>query len=315
MHALQLDESLYTITPLQEEASTRRYFHATRGNESFVICRDQSINRDFILLTEYLQEQGVRVPHILGVNEESGTIYQEFCGWQDFSSHSSEDYPSTLEETVGLILKLQSLKNPPEFVRNRMFDCEKLQFEANLTWENYQRWQSQRGRDRKIPEAVRIFTEQGIDSLGKQAEWVFAHRDFHCRNLLIHPITQETVLIDYQDARMGTPYYDLASILYDAYKPIPTATRVAWLDRFLTQTNRNTSQDKRNYYLQAYQRSHKALGTYLIQVGDKKNPKFRPSLYHCLTNLQEICNLGEFGGTIQSFFKTFQETIQEDEPQ
>ena len=55
----------------------------------------------------------------------------------------------------------------------------------------------------------------------KIAEWlagqpmVFAHRDFHSRNLMVDD--ERLGVIDFQDALMGPVTYDLASLLRDSY--------------------------------------------------------------------------------------------------
>ena len=51
----------------------------------------------------------------------------------------------------------------------------------------------------------------------------FLYRDFQSRNLMI--LAKMVWFIDYQGGRQGSPYYDIASLLYDAKAEIPDEVR------------------------------------------------------------------------------------------
>ena len=64
------------------------------------------------------------------------------------------------------------------------------------------------------------------------ATWVL--RDFHSPNLLWLPERQGLArigLLDFQDAVMGPPAYDLASLLQDARVDVPEMMEIALLSR------------------------------------------------------------------------------------
>ena len=56
------------------------------------------------------------------------------------------------------------------------------------------------------------------------AQWLadrshyFVHRDFHSRNVMVKD--QKLAVIDFQDARLGPPTYDLVSLCFDSYIPL-----------------------------------------------------------------------------------------------
>ena len=52
----------------------------------------------------------------------------------------------------------------------------------------------------------------------KRKDYVYCHRDFHSRNIMIK--NRQTVIIDFQDAGAGPWHYDLTSLLYDSYVPL-----------------------------------------------------------------------------------------------
>lgn len=303
-------EENYQFIPLQEEASTRKYYHAkdTLGKE-YVLCKDsQGINWDFVELTKFFLEKGFPVPKILGMDSKKGMLLLEFCGWKDLTSLSEEEYESRLETLIEFILDLQNT-SPPSIVANRFFDFEKLKFEVDTTWTALQKWKETKGTKFHLVKELQFFLYEVCDYLGRYSYFVFTHRDFHSRNILIHPNPNHhskygnLVIIDYQDARMGTPAYDLCSLLYDAYRELPLDTREKYLKIY--QSKVSYPQFRQTYYLQALQRSFKALGTYLNQVLIKNHLKFYPSILHCLKNLMEISQIGKFPDSIYIFADSF----------
>ncbi|MCC5814590.1 MAG: phosphotransferase [Leptospira sp.] len=303
LNDISFEEENYTLTPLQEEASTRRYFLVEKDRETKkVLCKDNAINWDFINLSVFLSQNSIHVPKVISIDSKNNTILQEFCGFDDLSVKTDQEYEALLPKLLDLIINLQNL-NPPEMVKNRRFDYEKLMFEVNLTVNSYTKWKENFNLKTDLLEEFYIFLQETCSFLDQHPDQVFVHRDFHCRNLIQdQEMSQDIYLIDFQDARMGTPQYDLSSILYDAYRPLPTSIRQTMLQEFIAKTSsKNYYRFRETYYLQALQRSFKAMGTYLIQVGEKKNLKFRPSLFACLENIQEISQLGHLPDSVYIF--------------
>ncbi len=296
------------VTFLQEEASTRRYYLIETEENKEVLCLDEKINEDFITLSHFLNEQGFVVPQVLHVEKQNNLLYQSFAGIKDFSSLPKEEYKSRLKEVLALLLRFQNL-DPPELVKTRSFDFEKLLWEVQLTIDKFKLFQSSFGLKTKLSVEAEIFLEETCRYLDKYPVKVFAHRDFHCRNLLLSPDSQ-IALIDFQDARMGTPQYDLASILYDSYYPLPREFRQEMLAWFQPQSLGKNQTFKECFYLQALQRSFKALGTYFRMIVDHDKQKFRQSLVNCLAQMDEIIQTGMFPDSIYLFVKELQREIQ-----
>lgn len=296
------------VVPLQEEASTRRYFRITTSQKTdVVVCVDEVVNEDFIIISEFLNTNGIQVPKVLDANREMGLTFMSFEGLDDFSTYNLSDYKSKFPILIDLILKLQSL-DPPPLVKNRKFDTEKLSFETNLTLEKFEAFRKQFQLKTEISNEANAFIEETVGYLNKYPINVFTHRDFHCRNLLIAP-NSNYALIDFQDARMGVPQYDLASILYDAYYPLPREFRSLMLKSFRERNQDQTKKFNDTFYLQALQRSFKALGTYFRMVTDHKKDKFKPSILSCLNQLEEIIQLGMFADSLFIFVRSLREEL------
>jgi len=64
---------------------------------------------------------------------------------------------------------------------------------------------------------------------------VLVYRDFQSRNIMLGAgVKKETFrLLDFQGARLGPPAYDLASLVYDPYLPLPQALRDKLISRYV----------------------------------------------------------------------------------
>jgi aminoglycoside/choline kinase family phosphotransferase len=77
----------------------------------------------------------------------------------------------------------------------------------------------------------------GIAKRGEAGAAVFAHRDFHAENLLWLPERTGAArvgLIDFQDAVLAHPSWDLHSLLQDARRDVSPALEAAALDRYFS---------------------------------------------------------------------------------
>jgi N-acetylmuramate 1-kinase len=107
--------------------------------------------------------------------------------------------------------------------------------------------------------------------------WVL--RDFHSPNLLWLPQRNELArlgLLDFQDAVMGHPAYDLASLLQDARVDVPEEAELALLGRYVRGRSRREpdfdgAQFIKIYATLAAQRASKILGIFArLDVRDGK---------------------------------------------
>jgi aminoglycoside/choline kinase family phosphotransferase len=66
---------------------------------------------------------------------------------------------------------------------------------------------------------------------GCEREMVFIHRDYQSRNILV--ACGAVRIVDWQGGRMGPPFYDLASLLYDPYTALSDGARRGILAAYL----------------------------------------------------------------------------------
>lgn len=131
--------------------------------------------------------------------------------------------PEWLKTAVHLLATLHQKAFPPPQdlpVASRRFDRAKYAEEMRFTAEHLvHRFLGLPPLTDEQDKEISAYCES-ISAIGPT---VFCHRDFHCRNILVHD--NQLFMIDFQDARLGSPHYDLASLIYDAYVPIEDAFR------------------------------------------------------------------------------------------
>ncbi|EQA44138.1 phosphotransferase enzyme family protein [Leptospira broomii serovar Hurstbridge str. 5399] len=289
------------VESLTPEASTRRYYRIFYPNETLVLCKDAQFQHDFIDVGNFLRSHGFRVPDVYKTDIIHHLTLLSDEGDKDLSFIKDDgEYRDYLVKSIELLVKLQKLETEAP-VSGREFDYEKLNYENQFTVSAFGRFSKLFGIKSELRPEVNIFIEEASSFLSDYKIKVFCHRDFHARNLMLNS-EQQITMIDFQDARMGTPFYDLSSLLYDAYRPIPFAMRKGLFLLFLKLSETNYPKPKECFYLQSLQRSYKALGSYFMLVADKGQDKYRSSIIACLDNLLEIVQVGLFPDQLFVFF-------------
>jgi len=97
-----------------------------------------------------------------------------------------------------------------------LYDEAFLRFEMDLM----QEWYLQKHLGMTLDDEKQEILNGILNNITKevltQPQGVFVHRDYHSRNLMFG-CTDDLVVIDFQDARVGAVTYDLVSLLRDVY--------------------------------------------------------------------------------------------------
>lgn len=296
-------------TALASEGSARRYWRVQSAGGSAILCLDlpfQIESSDFVQIGRFLQKEGAAVPSIIDLDER-GWLLLEDAGTESLESLYRKDrhagelaYRAAIDE-----LARWHRLTAPDVVASRFFDFDKLWWEMEFLFARLNRLSDRLQRDLRPSFELQMFLRSVCEHLGKSGPRVFTHRDLHARNILIpDPANpQRIVFIDFQDARMGLPWYDLSSLLYDPYSDLTKEQRRHWLDYYRSSTDRSTGKDENRFYLQALQRIFKALGSYLYLTFEKEKPSYVHSIEPALLRLEETVLLGHFPDTVYLFVK------------
>ena len=252
------------ILPLAGDASFRRYFRVVNGSRSAVLMDAPPPHEDprpFIAVAEWLLSRGLSAPEILARDLDKGLLLLGDFGSSRLRETLDSD-PSRERELYELATDvLVHLHGHPPMDGLPVHGLEQWLEEVKLftDWycpalgvevdaDAYQRaW-------REVLEPV------ANDGLGP----VTVLRDYHAENIMLvegRDGVGHFGLLDFQDALVGHPAYDLASVLEDARRDVPPAIEQSMIDRYVGATGHGEAFE-RAYWALAAQRNTRILGVF-----------------------------------------------------
>lgn len=219
-----------TIAPLPGDASFRRYFRLQRDGASAMLMHAPPPHEDpapFLHVAHWLNAGGMRAPAILAAEPETGWVLTEDFGndrmrdWLD--AHPGEER-TAYEAAVEALAALHRLP-PGPFAP---YDLAVYQREAALLTEW---WCPAQGLAVDTEGYTAAWTEVLASVLARQNPGVTVLRDYHAENIMLlgGKAGAPQGLIDFQDALVGHPAYDLVSLLQDARRDVDVDLETAML--------------------------------------------------------------------------------------
>ena len=250
------------LKPLEGDASLRKYYRIEDPLHSGIVM-DASTQlesvKPFVEIAHRLFEAGVRTPKINAFDLERGFVFMEDLGNRHFYDAIKKEgayyYPKAIE-TIVKVQKTDTSGLPP-------YDREFLLFEMGLmqTWYLEKHLGMQLSQEEK--KLIGTTLEKIADVVLEQPQGLFVHRDYHSRNLMFD-CSDEIVVIDFQDARVGALTYDLVSLLKDAYVELPKeeVTRLALYFRDISGVDVDDTTFMKWFDFMGLQRHIKILGIF-----------------------------------------------------
>jgi len=309
---IKKSKTIQSIERLPGDASTRRYYRIGSGAQSFIVMRtepfaDRKGSYPFLVMQEHLARSGIDVPAVLDVDEEKGFILLEDLGDVTFLRRlqcveTTDTERHLYEKIIDGLVHLQVHASPQgkgqelEAFQLR-FDFEKLMWEMNFTIENfYQLYLKRNIKDKELKVVVDGLSK--ICSLLADEPTVLTHRDLHSRNIMVlreeSAPAERFVMIDFQDARMGPPQYDLASLLRDSYYQLEE-TQIAslisyYIIRFEAISGRMLDRAYFTYLfdLMSVQRNFKAIGSFASFMNKRGDPGYLKYIGNTFENIRRV---------------------------
>jgi aminoglycoside/choline kinase family phosphotransferase len=281
------------IQQLTPDASTREYFRIDWNGESAIACVYPesfiAAEQSYLDVTRLFASSGLPVAEIYTYDEELGIIVQEDLGdtiLRDVLLKSENAIREDLiDDSIRMIAKIQAATqraHETNSIASRLkFDVEKLLWELNFFREHYFVTLRKSPLTHSENEALDREFYQLSSDLESRAS-VLCHRDFHAANLMIDK-HGDLRIIDHQDARIGSPTYDLVSLLLDRVtEPPPAEWLLAKRDLLLRERislgleTLDDGEFTHEFRLQTVQRCLKAVGTFSYQSVNRGKTYFLP---------------------------------------
>jgi len=247
---------------MQGDASTRAYERLTLGGKSAILMNsprrpDGPVLRGgksysaiahlaedvtpFVAMALALRERGLSAPAIMAADRAAGLLVIEDLGAElVVAGDPPAPIEARYEVAVDLLAALHRQRTPDvlsvepgvDYELPR-YDIDALLIEAELLLDWYLPKLEAKVSDAKRDSYRALWRDALLPVAGAAPTWVL--RDFHSPNLLWLPAREGVArigLLDFQDAVMGSPAYDLASLLQDARVDVPEMIEIALLSRY-----------------------------------------------------------------------------------
>ena len=258
---------------LAGDASGRRYERLTAPDGRTAILMDARAEpaslAPFLRIAAHLRALGLRAPEVLAQGE--GLLLIEDLGPTHMAAWLAEhpgEAPLLYAAALEILARVQSAPPPEGLVA--LTPTRAAGMIAPL-FEHYAP-----GTDPRLAAELTGRLREALEALAPEAH-VLALRDYHAENLVWRPEREGTDrlgLLDFQDAVLAPPEYDLASLLRDARRDTDATLRAAMIRRFADLTGRAEAQVGAATAVLGLQRNLRILGIFARVAREKGRPRY-----------------------------------------
>ena len=246
------------ISPVAGDASFRRYFRVNSATRGKAILMDAPPPHEdpqpFLDIAQYLTGHQFRAPEIYGTDLTRGLVLLEDFGDRRMREHLDDHPEDEAEIYRAAIDTIVRLAGTPA-AHAQPYDMATYLREVQLLTEWYMPAMG-------LSCDANAFDQMWVDALAPLASCqdVTVLRDYHAENIMLLDDGEQGI-IDFQDALVGHPAYDLVSLLQDARRDVRPELEADMLAYYLTAANPGSDFDA-HYALLGAQRNTKIIGIF-----------------------------------------------------
>ena len=220
------------IAPLAGDASFRRYFRVQRGDKTAMLMDAPPPNEDpapFLRAAKWLDANGMRAPYILAEDAARGLVLLEDFGevrMREYLDSWPADQGEVYRAAIDALTDLHRLP-PGPFLDYSMSEYKR---EVSLFTDWYCPAQNLYIDG---PGYITAWEKTLGELLPRQRPGVTVLRDYHAENIMLLGGLHNQGLLDFQDALVGHPAYDLVSLLQDARRDVSGELETEMFDYYV----------------------------------------------------------------------------------
>jgi aminoglycoside/choline kinase family phosphotransferase len=223
------------LDPLPSDASARRYTRLLGGPRPALLMEapPPENTRPFIAIAGHILGLGLSAPEIIAADPAAGLVLLEDFGDATHAAllDAGASAPALYAEAAETLAALHEAAPPPGLPAWDAAAMARATAATFLDWW----WPAMMGQ--APSDALRAGLDGAIRAMlapfaGTQG---FLHRDYFPANLMrleARTGVRRAGLLDFQDAGLGHPAYDLVSLVQDARRDVATAARDAAIERY-----------------------------------------------------------------------------------
>ena len=276
----------YRIKKISGDASFREFYRIKKNNKtSIVVFAKKERFKNLIvycLVNNILNKHKILSPKLINNYYKDNIMEITDLGDQSFYEliKRKKNKFSYYEQLVEIILKFQKIKlkkiyffekNKIKFIR---YSLNQLHKESDLFFDWYLKYTIKNKNLEKIKKLLRF----ELNNIYKKLYFkniYFTHRDFHASNIMLK--NKKLGVIDSQDAIIGNPLYDVASLIDDVRIKLNRDLQDKLLRKYILKSRLKTKDEsnfKNDFDILSVQRNLKILGIFVRLYKRDRKPNY-----------------------------------------
>ena len=277
----------FKLKKIRSDASFREFFRLHKGNKTSIIVvakRDRFKNLIvYSAINKFLRKKGIYTPKLISKHFKEGIMEIEDFGNNTLLYHikKSKNKLGLYKKCVDLILKIQKIKptkkiklDSKKFFYLSNYNIKNLHKESNLFFDWYLQGVLGKKKTFKLKKIIKKELEKLYKKIFFKNQFI-VHRDFHVSNIM--PVNKKLGIIDTQDAILGNPTYDLASLVDDVRVKVPPKIKRKIFQYYLKNCSIKKEEIallKNDFDILSIQRNLKILGIFYRLFKRDNKPKY-----------------------------------------
>ena len=265
----------YKLKKISGDASFREFYRLQKGkNTSIIVQANKEKFKNlitYIVVNKILAKYKIYAPKLISNHYEHNIIEITDLGQKSFynSIIKKKNKFKYYKDLIKIIIKLQNIKLQQNYrlgkfkINFQNYSIKNLHKESDLFFDWYLKYCFKSSKLKKIKDIIK----NELTKIYKKLYFhnnTFVHRDFHASNIMINK--NKLGLIDSQDAIIGNPLYDVASLIDDVRIKLPSNLQEKLLNfyynksKFKKEKYKNLKND---FEILSVQRNLKILGIFV----------------------------------------------------
>ena len=214
----------YKIKKISGDASFREFYRLKKNNKtSIIVSAKKNKYQNLIVysvISNILNSNEIHAPRLISNHYGNSMIEISDLGDKSFyySIISKKNKLNEYKLLIKLIIKLQKIKIKRIYklgkfkVKLSKYTSNHLHKESDLFFDWYLKYTLKKKKTSKIKKLLKTELNKIYKKLNFKSN-TFVHRDFHASNIMLGK--KKLGVIDSQDAIIGNPLYDVASLIDD----------------------------------------------------------------------------------------------------
>ena len=265
----------YKLKKISGDASFREFYRLQKGkNTSIIIQAKKEKFKNlitYIVVNKILAKYKIYAPKLITNHYKHNIIEITDLGQKSFynliikKKNKFNDY----KDLIKIIIKLQNIKLQRNYYLGKLkinfqnYSIKYLHKESDLFFDWYLKYCYKSSKLKKIKNILKKELTKIYKKLYFQNN-TFVHRDFHASNIMVNK--NKLGLIDSQDAIIGNPLYDVASLIDDVRIKLPLYLQERLLNFYYNKSKLKKEEYKNlknDFEILSVQRNLKILGIFV----------------------------------------------------